>query len=283
MANLFKLYDYDKQGPGVQKNERKKKGIFAFFEIYFRNFWSFAKMGPIYWLTSILVFTNGFAKVGMTHIARSAVREKHAFLLSDYIDTIKKNWKQALALGALNVLASVITVVDVWYFWGSISQGKSMSAFSVIGLAIAFFLITSVTYIKYYIWTLTITFDLPIKTLIKNSFHFVFLNMARNVFVSIILGAIYVGLYILAMVNALCLIISVAILIFVVPGFKLSLIQANTFPSIKKYMIDPYYKEHKGEDIDKRRALGLEIADDELETQNDIPVFSDTVPKEQED
>lgn len=283
MANLFKLYDYDKQGPGVQKNERKKKGIFAFFEIYFRNFWSFAKMGPIYWLTSILVFTNGFAKVGMTHIARSAVREKHAFLLSDYIDTIKKNWKQALALGALNVLASVITVVDVWYFWGSISQGKSMSAFSVIGLAVAFFLITSVTYIKYYIWTLTITFDLPIKTLIKNSFHFVFLNMARNVFVSIILGAIYVGLYILAMVNALCLIISVAILIFVVPGFKLSLIQANTFPSIKKYMIDPYYKEHKGEDIDKRRALGLEIADDELETQNDIPVFSDTVPKEQED
>lgn len=283
MAKLFKLYDYDKQGPGVDKNERKKKGIFAFFEIYFRNFWNFAKMGPIYWLTSVLVVTNGFAKVGMTHIARSAVREKHAFLLSDYIDTIKKNWKQALALGSLNLVASAITVIDVWYFWGSITQGESMNPITVIGLAVAFFLLVSITYIKYYIWTLTITFDLPIKTLIKNSFHFVFLNMARNVFVSIILGAIYVGLYILALVNAFCFIIAAALLIFVVPGFKLSLVQANTFPAIKKYMIDPYYKEHKGEDIEKRRALGLDISDDELEAKNDTPVFSDTISKGQEE
>ena len=279
MANLFKVYDYNKEGPGVQKNERKKKGFFAFFEIYLRNFWNFAKMGPIYWLTSILVVTNGLAKVGFTHIARSAVREKHAFLLSDYLDTIKKNWKQALSLGVINLVASAIAIIDVWYFWGSISQGESMSAISVIGLAVAFFLIVSITYIKYYIWTLTITFDLSIKTLIKNSFHFVFLNMARNILISVIMGAIYAGLYILAMVNAFCFIIAVAILVFVVPGFKLSLIQANTFPAIKKYMIDPYYKEHKGEDIEKRRALGLEIADDELEIKNQETIFSDKAPK----
>lgn len=279
MANLFKIYDYNKEGPGVQKNERKKKGLFAFFEVYFRNFWSFVKIGPVYWIVSALLVTNGLAKVGITHIARSTTREKHSFIFSDFFDTVKKNWKQSLILGAMNLLATVISVVDVWYFWNYLTLGESMSAFGVIGLAIAFFLLVSVTFIKYYIWTLTITFDLPIKVLIKNSFQFIFLNMGRNLLISVVMGIIYAALYILAMVNALCFVLAAAILIFVVPGFKASLVQANTFPTIKKYMIDPYYKEHKGEDIDKRRALGLEIDDDELLASNDDMIFNDAAPK----
>lgn len=278
MANLFKIYDYNKEGPGVQKNERKKKGFFAFFEIYFRNFWSFVKIGPVYWLVSALLVTNGFAKAGITHIARSTTREKHSFIFSDFFDTIKKNWKQSLILGAINLFATVISVVDVWYFWGYLTQGESMSAFGVIGLAIAFFLLVVITFIKYYIWTLTITFDLPVKILIKNSFQFIFLNMARNLLISVIMGIIYAALYLLAIINAFCFILAAAILIFVVPGFKASLIQANTFPTIKKYMIDPYYKEHKGEDIEKRRALGLEIGEDELLNSSENMIFNDAAP-----
>lgn len=279
MANLFKIYDYNKEGPGVQKNERKKKGFFAFFEIYFRNFWSFVKIGPIYWLVSALFVTNGLAKAGITHIARSTTREKHSFIFSDFFDTVKKNWKQSLILGAINLFATVISVVDVWYFWNYLTQGESMSAFGVIGLAIAFFLLVSVTFIKYYIWTLTITFDLPVKTLIKNSFQFIFLNMARNLLIAVVMGIIYAALYVLALVNALCFVIAAAILIFVVPGFKASLIQANTFPTIKKFMIDPYYKEHKGEDIEKRRALGLEIGEDELLPSSESMIFNDALPR----
>ena len=32
-----------------------------------------------------------------------------------------------------------------------------------------------------------------------------------------------------------------------------------TFPSIKKYIIDPYYRDHPDEDIEKRKGLGLEV------------------------
>ena len=57
----------------------------------------------------------------------------------------------------------------------------------------------------------------------------------------------------------------------------MSLIHANVFPSIKKYIIDPYYAEHKGEDIEKRRALGLEIGEDEVFEEQEESLFTDTV------
>ena len=49
-------------------------------------------------------------------------------------------------------------------------------------------------------------------------------------------------------------------------------------------MIDPYYAEHKGEDIEKRRALGLDIPEDELENdEKEESLFTDTVSSPDED
>ena len=43
------------------------------------------------------------------------------------------------------------------------------------------------------------------------------------------------------------------------PSFRYLLVQYCTFPSIKKYIIDPYYQEHPDEDIEKRQNLGIEV------------------------
>ncbi len=279
MAKLFGA-NYEKEGPGVRKNERKKKGFFNFFEIYLRNFWNLFVISGVYSLLSVvgLFVTNGFAKAGITHVARSMGREKHTFLMSDFFDTIKKNWKQSLILGIINVVVTALLVVDIWFFWNTLMAAKEMGMFEVVGLGISLFLLIIVVFIKYYIWTLTITFDLPIKILIKNSFHFCFLNLARNVLVAVSMGLIYAVVGLLLLGNAYLFVLACAIIIFIVPGFKASLIQANIFPAIKKYMIDPYYKEHKGEDIEKRRALGLEISEDELDKDEEVTesIFTDT-------
>jgi len=278
MAGFFGLFDYTKEGPGVEKKEKKKKGFFAFFEIYFRNFWNYAKAAVFYWVCSVLLITNGMAKVGLTNITRSTVREKHSFIISDFFEAIKKNWKQALSLGTLNVFATAILALDLWFFWNAI--GQDFSAINILGLALAFFLGICLIFMKYYIWTLVITFNFSFKQLIKNSYHFVFINLWRNIFIAATLGVIYFALYILAIINQLCFILAAAILIFVVPGFKSSLIQANTFPVIKKHIIDPYYAEHKGEDIEKRLALGLEVSEDEIQQREETEqLFHDSTPE----
>lgn len=271
------MFDYTKEGSGVEKNEKEKKGFFAFFEIYFRNFWDFVKVGVIYWLTSVLVVTNGLAKAGLTHVSRSVVRQKHAFVFGDFKDAVKENFKQCLGLGILNVLITALLFFDLWFFWMNLSV--EFSAFAVIGLGVALFLAVCVTFMKYYIWTMAITFKLTVKQLIKNSFHFVFINLGKNIIISVSLGIFYLALFLLQSVNGLCWVLAALLLIFVLPGFKASLIQANTFPAIKKYIIDPYYAEHKGEDIEKRRSLGLDISEDELDVCNkpEESIFSDTI------
>lgn len=280
---------YYKEGPGVEKNERKKKGFFAFFDIYFRNFWGLFTVSFVYTLMSVLSagIANGLAKSGMTHVARSLSREKHSFLLEDFFETIKKNWKQSLALGVINILITAVLALDIWYFWGYITRDdlKELAVFEIIGLGLALALAIVATYIKYYIWTMVITFKLTIKQMIKNSFQFVFLNFFKNLLVSILFGAIYFGLYCLAIMGPGLMIVAIILLVFVLPGFKTLLVQSLAFPSIKKYMIDPYYAEHKGEDIEKRRALGLDIPEDELndEEKAEESIFIDTVSSTDDD
>ncbi len=281
MAGFFGLFDYTKEGKGVEKNEKEKKGFFRFFEIFFRNFWKFMLVSLTYWATSLLVVTNGFAKVGFTNIVRSTNREKHSFMLADYFEAIKKNWKQALGLGILNAVITAILFLDLWYFYGAVTNPDG-GVFAIIGFGVSVFLVLTVTFMKYYIWTMVITFDLKFKQLLNNSFHFVFLNFWRNLLVSVVLGVIYFGLWVLAMLNGFFLLLAIFLALFVLPGFKTSLVQANVFPAIKKFIIDPYYAEHKGEDIEKRLALGLEIPEDELPStpeENEETIFTDRTEK----
>jgi uncharacterized membrane protein YesL len=278
---------YYKEGPGVEKNERKKKGFFAFFEIYFRNFWGLFTISLVYSMISILGLgvANGLAKTGITHVARSIGREKHSFLFSDFFDAIKKNWKQSLALGVINVVITTILALDIWYFWGYISNPEleGLALLQTIGLGISIVLLMVSILIKYYIWTMVITFKLSIKQMLKNGFNFVFLSFGRNLLTAILFGLIYLALYVLATLNSGLMVISTILLLGVVPGFKALLVQFVAFPKIKKYMIDPYYAEHKGEDIEKRRSLGLDISDDEFENEKiEESVFTDTVSFEEE-
>ena len=71
-----------------------------------------------------------------------------------------------------------------------------------------------------------------------------------------------------ALQNWFLFVMTVELILFVVtyPSFKYLLVQYCVFPSIKKYIIDPYYEEHPDEDLDKRRDLGVyEEEDDEVE------------------
>ena len=64
--------------------------------------------------------------------------------------------------------------------------------------------------------------------------------------------------------------------IFVFPAFRSFLIQFCIFPVVKKYIIDPYYREHPDEDIEKRKDLNLEVESGEEEEES---VFEDTLPE----
>jgi uncharacterized membrane protein YesL len=262
MAGFFGLFNYEKEGPGISKNAPKKKTFIVFFETFFRNFWKFITINLVYGIISLPQITSGLASAGFTHVARNTARDKHSFGLSDFFDTIKKNWKQALGAGIINTLVYAIIIFDLWFFYTSVK-----GVFGVIGLGLMLSVLVIFTMMNYFIWTLMITFKFKLKQIYKNSFNFAVINLKKNFlcfFVLLLVHAVYVGiLFLFQRFWHIVLAFEIFAYILTYPGFKFLLVQYCCFPAIKKYIIDPYYEEHPDEDIEKRRDLGIEVDEPE--------------------
>ena len=130
-----------------------------------------------------------------------------------------------------------------------------------IGLGITFAMLFIFTVMNFFLWTLIITFKFTLKQVYKNSFKFAFINFKGNLvcfFSQVLVLAIYVGLLLL-LSNWFLIVLAIEIMVFAMtfPAFKYLLVQYCVFPSVKKYIIDPYYEAHPDEDLDKRRDLGV--------------------------
>lgn len=268
MAGLFGFFNYEKEGPGIEKDAPKKRGPFRFFEFFFRNFWKLLVNNMVYLFVSLPVVTNGLAQAGMTNIARNIARDKHSFGVSDFMDTIKKNWKQGLVLGIINVLVYFILIFDAWFI-----NNLQQTTLNTIYLGVIFFALFVFTIMNYFIWTLMITFKFSVKQILKNSFKFAFLNFKMNLVcfftLTLVLG-IYVGiLFLSGRYWITALLIEIFVFIFTYPGFRALLIQFCTFPAIRKFIIDPYYAEHPDEDIERRRDLGVYDEEEDEDSSED--------------
>lgn len=273
-------YNYNKEGPGISKNAPIKRTFVVFFETFFRNFWKFIPISAIYVLISLPLVTSGLATAGITNVTRNTARDKHSFGISDFFDTIKKNWKQALPAGIINTVVYALLIFDVFFFYQS--EDTIFSA----GLGIMISLVFIFTVMNYYIWTLMITFKYSLKQIYKNSFKFVFINLKNNLicfFTQVLVIALYVTIPLVlgfsSKIFFMVLPLEIFMILFTFPSFKFLLEQFCVFPAIKKHIIDPYYEEHPDEDIEKRRDLGLEIPEeeDEEDGEDEEKVFDDNI------
>ena len=182
MAGFFGLFDYSKPGPGVPKNAPKKKPFIVFFEILGRKFWKLIIANFLFLLFALPVVTIGLAFSGLSYITRNFAREKHAFIASDFVDTVRKNWKQGLVVGIINLLVQVILLFDIYFFY------SSTGTFAIILLALILAVWLIFSFMKYYIYFQLITFKLNIKQIYKNSLIFAFAGLGRNFFLFVIFG-----------------------------------------------------------------------------------------------
>lgn len=260
----------DTPGRGVSKNEREKRGFFRFFELFVRHFWVLVSAELWYFLLSVPVVTSGLANVGLAYICRTAARDKHVFVFSDFFETIKKNWKQALPLGIINLIIDVLAVFNIVTVALWMKDGVINKTYGWIVILVTSFLFLLYSFAKFYQYTLMITFKYKLGTIIKNSLLFATVGIKHNLIIGGVLVFVYFLAFVAILINqqfGIALISLVGIFLF--PQFRMFLIQFNVFPEIKKFIIDPYYAEHPDEDIEKRRELGV------LDYDDDDAVFDD--------
>lgn len=205
-------------------------------------------------ITLLAVFTFGLSNCGMAHVLRGYTRKDPVFLFTDFFDCVKSNWKQALPMGIIDI-AIMAVCLFVFNFW----KNYPVSGFIYdIAFYLSIFVLAVYFFMRFYMYTLLITFDLSIFKILKNSFIFALLGIKRNLIALIGIASVLIlnfCLFILFMPLGI-------ILPFVITVSFCSFIAIYcTYPVIKKIMIDPYY----AESVSDRKSLSDE----------DEPIFED--------
>ncbi len=238
--------NYMKEGKGVGKEEKTPRFL-LFFQIFFRKFWNLVMLNMLYVLFCIPIVTIGPATAGMTKILRNYAREEHAFVWGDFIETFKKNFKQSFLFSLLDLFVLTFLTLDLLSI-----QNVTNQVLSTVSMAAILFSLTIWIFMRYYIYTMMITFRLTFRQLLKNAFIFCWAGFFRNLFLTAIialitllavwyLGIIYLGFFLLIIYFSLC-------------GF---LINFMTYPLIKKHMIDGFDPQ-TGERLEEEKYEGFE-------------------------
>ncbi|MGI6265383.1 MAG: DUF624 domain-containing protein, partial [Acutalibacteraceae bacterium] len=225
--------NYNKEGPGVRKDAPQKNEFARFFEIYARKFWNLIVANMLFVLTAVPVVTIGLADVGLTRITRSFSREKFAFIQEDFVESIRKNWKQGLIVGIINLLISVLLAWDIYYFY---TGGDGIG--NVLMLALTMLITLLFVFMRYYIPLLIITFKLSVRQIYKDAFLLALAGMKRNLLISLVLVILYALAGFLCWLNLMVgLTVMLLAYMTVFPAFRSFLIQFTIFPVVKKHII----------------------------------------------
>ena len=185
-----------------------------------------------------LLVTFGWQNVGATYILRSMVRGEPVFLFSDYFYAIRRNLKQGLIMGILDLLAIFLIVFDFFYFSSMPSTfWIDCCFFAICIIAILYF------FMRFYIYLLMVTFDLSIKKIFKNALIFTALGVKRNLMGLVgivVITAINIILFPLFMMTPLSIAIPLLLPFLYYLAVTAFTSTYAAYPIIDRYMIAPY-------------------------------------------
>lgn len=137
----FNLFSYNPPAKGVEKDKERAEtptDFLGFFKQYGRKFWNISNLNLLmavfvliaalgiwqlaghpmlfYIFLGFCVILFGLFSIGTTYVVRGYVRGDPVYILSDFKYALKKNWKQGIILGIIDVLVVVLLVFDI-FFW----------------------------------------------------------------------------------------------------------------------------------------------------------------------
>lgn len=188
-----------------------------------------------YGLGLLTIFTFGLSMVGTTYIVRNIVRGEPIFFMHDYWTSIKKNFRQGLIFGIIDISICFLIVLDIaFYAANATTYLMSVMFYGVIAIGIIYFVM------RYYIYTMMVTFDLSLYKLLKNALIFTAVAIKRNFVGTLGIIVLVISSYGLLMVFPPL----GAILPFVITIAVCQFIAIYTaWPKIYSIMIEPYEEE----------------------------------------
>ncbi len=210
---------YAKPGKGISKEEAARRN---YFDILGRHFWDLVKLNLLFVVCNIifiaaavllaLPYFMNFEEVlkaivheknvilpplpfvpfmfmgpfiaGLTYVLRNWSRQEHAFLVSDFFEHTRKNWKQGLLMSIISTVATYLYFTAVIFY---LKSGLSPSVVLAISVVVGFMLLA----MSFYTYPMMVTFDMKLKDIIKNAWIFAMAKLPQNLFFLIIISAVH--------------------------------------------------------------------------------------------
>lgn len=160
---LFFL-DYNKEGPGIQKDAPPKKGIELFFDLFAREFTSLIKLNIFFILSCIPIITIGPAIGAITAVTMKMVQDEPSDLLYDFREAFKKNWRYSFISGVL----AVVVIFILWWVMRFYMQSDGVIYNLMISFTVVIGALIGISCI--YVYPMIVKVELPLKTVLKNAF-----------------------------------------------------------------------------------------------------------------
>lgn len=161
------LFNFNKDGKGVSKTDKETPAIVLFFSRYFRNFWRIVCLNLLYIFACAPIITIGPATAGLTYVLRNYSRGRPVDMFSDFFSKAKEHFWKSLLIFFIDVLFVIITISS--YFLWTDSNLEIDSTFRTIGIAIVIIISLFFICTNFYIFPMLVSFELPLKKIIRNS------------------------------------------------------------------------------------------------------------------
>ncbi len=215
--------NYSKPGPGISKDAPEKKGIFRYFEMFFRKFWKLLEVNMLHFAVSIpfmaimfllsptdyfiglisdgvskeslfltfimravfavimfVLFGSGPASASYAYITRCFTRAEHAWILSDYKDKFKENFKQGIILSIVDIVFVVLILTAYRVYFAQYASTGAILWLMILALLSAMTFLYTIMH--FHIYQFMVTFQSGTMQLFKNSFIFAVANMPMCIF-----------------------------------------------------------------------------------------------------
>lgn len=195
-----------------------------------------------YGLSALTIFTFGIVNAGTAYILRNIAKGEPVFVWSDFWYAVKRNWKQALPFGVVDVIINGVLLFNIYSLFQNAFASGEFFAHLLFWANIVIFVLYFV--MRFYIYVQMVTFKLRIFKIIKNSLIFTLAGFKRNI-VAFCGIAIIIGIEVLLVVlfNGVFISFAVAAPLALLFSTMAYMKVYASYYKIKEVMIDPYVKD----------------------------------------
>ncbi len=164
---------------------------FSTFDFLLRSLFAFAM---------VILWGSGPASAGSAYIMRNFAREEHAWVFSDFWDSLKHNFCKSMIVLLVDIAVLYLSLT-AFNFYSSLYILSENTIYLVAQGILAFILILY-TFMHYYIYQLMVTYESSLKSLYKNCMLFAIAKFPQNILMTVLSFGILLGLYVLINVFA---------------------------------------------------------------------------------